>query len=179
MAVTYYTSLAEALPVVNAVVQKAVEIEQQSVQGQVVFRDLVASDLGLSSWLLAPSGGASTVTIVANYQIPSKVTIGIFGFAVDTFGQQMSVEYVDLYVGGSRVRRWSLSPAQANKQGGVMYLSAEESIILTDNSQITLVAVVNNPIGSGFLKLAVLGVVAEPLGRTIILPTSSSPARTQ
>jgi hypothetical protein len=170
MTLTYFRTYAQALPTVEAVAKQTLAVARDIIRaGEVVLRDLTAADFNLPYWEVSLAPGTAENDYIVEFVIPDRKAYGIYGLVLESEPPEASIDYVDIYVGGSRVRR---IPVHAVKDGAdtgkTLYLSAEQAIILKEGAKVTVkVRATNSGSAAVKAKLAFLGFVAEPLNETI------------
>jgi hypothetical protein len=173
MALTYYRTYAQAIAKVQetADVTRAVAQSINGNQGVIVVRDLTAQDLGTQ--VVEIPAGNFTVTIASGV-VPSGKAYGIYGFELTSpFVKVANGNLVgltlDVYVGGSRVKRVYLDVVNDDADTGLTYYIADKSIVMKQQIQYSFVLSGVNLTGSTVtLMVNVLGFVGEPNGVTII-----------
>ena len=174
--ITYLRTYAQALPVVEQVASKTLEVARSIIRaGQVIRRDLTASDLGITDFKLeVPAGNTGEVDYIGSatspVTVPDRKAIGIYGIVLEKEDENVHVDYIDLYVGGSRVRRWVLHPIKDGADTGkTLYLTSDQAIVLKEGSKFYVKVRAVNEDGSNphDVRIVFLGFVAEPANEVI------------
>jgi len=170
---TYFRSYTQALPVIEALQNQVLAVAKEVAKtGEVLVRDAGADDFGLTDFALTvPAGNKGDIDFIGTssspYAIPDRKAYGLYGILLEVEDPAVHVDYVDLYVGGSRVRRWTLHPVKdASANGKVLYFSQDNAIILKEGAKINIkVRAVNEDTANAKkIRIIPLAFVGEPKG---------------
>ncbi len=180
---TYFRTYVQALQTIQTVARQTLEVARAiNRAGDVVLRDLTAEDLGLQHFRLTiPAGNTNPVdfvgTAVNPAVVPDRKAFGFYGLVLEVEDPAVHVDYVDLYVGGSRLRRWALHAVKDSADAGrTLYFSADNAVVLKEGTKfhIQVKAVNTDTANPRDIVLSILGFVGEPLGDTIMRKTPIS-----
>ena len=172
---TYYRTYAQAFPTIVALANEVARATRSIIRvGDVIVRDAVPQDFGLTDWKVSFStdanGVASDVAYV-DYEIPQGKVVGIYGFNLEDEGGAHII-YADVYVGGSRVRRISFQVAKDGADTGkVVYLGSDEALIIREGQKLSIKLYATGDATANYTaRIGILAVVGEARGKVVYKP---------
>jgi len=172
----YYRTFAQAFPTyIELIRQVAVATKEIVKVGEIIVRDAVPEDFGLNDWAVSFTTGANGLAsdvVYVDYEIPQGKAVGLYGINLEDEGGA-HVLFVDIYVGGSRVRRISLQVTKDGADTGkVVYFGTDEALIVREGQKLTIkVTASGNANTSYTARVGILAVVGEAKGKVVYKPS--------
>jgi len=161
----------------SAAAKELLKLAEEALPGKrLILRDLIPLDLGLTNNEWIETSGADNAwadTSIAAMTMADNRFVAIIGVKVISGHTTPPISALKFNVGGSEVARWDLYPAfvayTLTTSGATEHVNpvciTEGPIIITQNAPFTIAEYTIE--AAAVYKMAVLGLVCEPEGKTI------------